>query len=117
MHFVVENYMPIVDAIQQQVEQIEDAVQTSAGTLGRQTIRRIAALRRDLLRLRRGAAPLLDVCTKLQRFGMPFIDEEIRPYYADVHDHVIRVAPPLVIKREEIDWAFDRIKKVLERRN
>jgi ornithine--oxo-acid transaminase len=33
----------------------------------------------------------------------------------ETHDHVIRVAPPLVIKREEIDWAFERIKKVIER--
>ena len=32
----------------------------------------------------------------------------------ETHDHVIRLAPPLVITREEIDWAFDRIRKVLE---
>jgi ornithine--oxo-acid transaminase len=34
----------------------------------------------------------------------------------ETHDHVIRVAPPLVIQREEIDWAVDRIKKVIESR-
>jgi len=28
---------------------------------------------------------------------------------------VIRIAPPLVITREEIDWAFARIAKVLEK--
>jgi ornithine--oxo-acid transaminase len=33
----------------------------------------------------------------------------------ETHDRVIRIAPPLVITREEIDWAFDRIKKVIER--
>jgi ornithine--oxo-acid transaminase len=33
----------------------------------------------------------------------------------ETHDHVIRIAPPLVIKREEIDWAFERIQKVVER--
>ncbi len=32
----------------------------------------------------------------------------------ETHDHVIRLAPPLVITREEIDWAFDRIKRVIE---
>ncbi len=32
----------------------------------------------------------------------------------ETHDHVIRLAPPLVITREEIDWAFDRIRKVIE---
>jgi ornithine--oxo-acid transaminase len=32
----------------------------------------------------------------------------------ETHDHVIRVAPPLVITRDETDWAFDRFKKVLK---
>ena len=32
----------------------------------------------------------------------------------ETHEHVIRVAPPLVITREEIDWAFERIRKVVE---
>lgn len=32
----------------------------------------------------------------------------------ETHDHVIRLAPPLVISKEEINWAFARLKKVLE---
>ena len=32
----------------------------------------------------------------------------------ETHDRVIRIAPPLVITREEIDWAFHRIEKVLQ---
>jgi len=31
----------------------------------------------------------------------------------ETHDHVIRIAPPLIITREEIDWAFERIARVL----
>jgi ornithine--oxo-acid transaminase len=31
----------------------------------------------------------------------------------ETHDHVIRLAPPLVITREEIDWAVDKLMKVL----
>jgi len=31
----------------------------------------------------------------------------------DTRDHVIRLAPPLVITREEIDWAVEKLKKVL----
>lgn len=31
----------------------------------------------------------------------------------ETHDKVIRIAPPLVIRREEIDWAFARFKKVI----
>jgi ornithine--oxo-acid transaminase len=33
----------------------------------------------------------------------------------ETHDRVIRIAPPLVISRDEIDWAFERIQKVVEK--
>jgi len=32
----------------------------------------------------------------------------------ETHEHVIRFAPPLIISKSDIDWAFARIKKVLE---
>jgi ornithine--oxo-acid transaminase len=32
----------------------------------------------------------------------------------ETHERVIRIAPPLVITREDIFWAFERIKKVVE---
>jgi len=32
----------------------------------------------------------------------------------ETHDKVIRIAPPLVITREEIDWAFQRIERVIQ---
>ena len=31
----------------------------------------------------------------------------------ETHDHVIRIAPPLIIKKDEIDWAVERLAKVL----
>jgi ornithine--oxo-acid transaminase len=31
----------------------------------------------------------------------------------ETHEHVIRLAPPLVITKEEINWAFSKIEKVL----
>jgi ornithine--oxo-acid transaminase len=31
----------------------------------------------------------------------------------ETHEHVIRIAPPLVIQREEIDWALERLARVL----
>ncbi len=31
----------------------------------------------------------------------------------ETHEHTIRFAPPLVITREEVDWALERIRKVL----
>lgn len=31
----------------------------------------------------------------------------------ETHDTVIRFAPPLVISQEELDWAIEKIRKVL----
>uniref|UniRef100_A0A7C4XLP4 ornithine aminotransferase n=1 Tax=candidate division WOR-3 bacterium TaxID=2052148 RepID=A0A7C4XLP4_UNCW3 len=33
----------------------------------------------------------------------------------DTHDYVVRFAPPLIIKKEELVWALERIKKVFTR--
>ncbi len=44
-------------------------------------------------------------CEKLMEFSI---------LAKDTHKHVIRFAPPLVIKKEEIDWALERIEKVLK---
>ena len=30
-----------------------------------------------------------------------------------INDFVIRFAPPLVVSKEELDWAFERVEKVL----
>ena len=43
-------------------------------------------------------------CEKLKDLGM---------LCKETHDHVIRLAPPLVITREEIDWAVSRLATVL----
>lgn len=34
----------------------------------------------------------------------------------ETHDHIIRLAPPLIIKQEEIDWAVEKLFKVLGHR-
>lgn len=44
-------------------------------------------------------------CEKLKELGL---------LCKETHDHVIRIAPPLVITREEIDWAVERIRQVVE---
>ena len=47
----------------------------------------------------------------------PYCDElkELGVLAHETHETVIRFAPPLIITREEIDWAIERIKKVLEK--
>ncbi len=43
-------------------------------------------------------------CEDLQRRGV---------LCKETHDHVIRIAPPLVIRRQELDWALDQVVEVL----
>jgi len=45
-----------------------------------------------------------DVCVELKNNGL---------LAKPTHGDIIRFAPPLVIKKEEIDWAIERIRKVL----
>ncbi len=33
----------------------------------------------------------------------------------ETHEHVIRLAPPLVISRQDLDWVLERLEKVLQR--
>ncbi len=48
--------------------------------------------------------PAREFCEKLMKLGV---------LSKETHEYVIRFAPPLVIKKEEIDWALERIKSVL----
>jgi ornithine--oxo-acid transaminase len=54
--------------------------------------------------LHREAGGARRFCEALQREGV---------LCKETHDHVIRIAPPLVIRHEEIDWALERIAHVL----
>jgi ornithine--oxo-acid transaminase len=56
------------------------------------------------IELHREAGGARRFCEALQREGL---------LCKETHDHVIRIAPPLVIKREEIDWAIERLERVL----
>ncbi len=51
--------------------------------------------------------PARPYCEALQKLGL---------LCKETHEHIIRIAPPLVITREEIAWAFDRIRQVIEKR-
>ncbi len=50
--------------------------------------------------------PARPYCEALMREGM---------LCKETHERVIRMAPPLVITREEIDWAVGRLEAVLGR--
>ena len=64
LDFIVDNYMPVLETIQDEVDAIEDRVLRKPLTGA--DIERLYMLRRDLLRLRNAAAPLVEVCRRLR---------------------------------------------------
>ncbi len=63
----------------------------------------------------RGKGLLIGV--ELNTAARPFCEQlmKLGVLAKETHDHVIRFAPPLVITKKELDWAFKRIKKVLKK--
>ncbi|MDE3264847.1 MAG: ornithine--oxo-acid transaminase [Acidobacteriota bacterium] len=98
------------------VLQDERLVENSA-RLGEYALGRLRGVRSPLVREVRGRGLWIGIelhesaggarpyCEKLATQGL---------LCKETHDHVIRFAPPLVIGREELDWALDRIEEVLQ---
>jgi ornithine--oxo-acid transaminase len=95
------------------VLQEERLVERSA-ELGAHFLARLSTLRsRDVREVRgRGLWIGIELNSPARPYCEALKDEGI--LCKETHDRVIRIAPPLVITREEIDWAFERIKKVVE---
>lgn len=88
LDFVTENYQPVTESIRLDIEALEQNVLSKPLSEG--DIQRLHFLRRDLLRLRRNVAPMVEIGEELQRLNFPFIDKNMRPYFRDVEIHVKR---------------------------
>ncbi|MEF3366704.1 magnesium/cobalt transporter CorA [Methylocystis sp. 9N] len=105
LDFIVDNYFPVLDSINEEVDDIEDHV--LATTMGKGEIEQLYTLRRDLLRLRNAATPLADVCRRLERSDIVAIDPIMRPHFRDVRDHLRRVQERIDTMRETLAFAFE----------
>lgn len=89
MDFVVDHYFPVLDELEEEVEQLEKVI---FGEKGRGDVtRRIYRLKRQLIGLKRAVSPLVEVCNRLVRFDSRLVGDETRPYFRDVYDHVVRI--------------------------
>ena len=88
--FIVDQYFPITDALEQELDELEE--QIFSGKFVRSVTARIYHLRRDLLSLKQAVTPLIEVSARLSRMTSNLIPPDTRPYFQDVHDHVIRIA-------------------------
>ena len=105
MDFVVDQYFPIVDALEDGLAKVEETV--FEGQLTRETTERIYHLKTDLVAVKRAIAPLMEVCNRLVRFGLGLVAEETRLYFRDVYDHVIRI-------NESVDGLRELVTSALE---
>ena len=105
LDFIVDNYMPVIESIQTEVEEIEDSI--LAATSSQDQVARLYQLRRDLLRLRNTAVPLVEVCRRLEQPGLPGIDTTMQPLFRDVSDHIRRIQEEIESLREVLAFAFE----------
>ncbi|MBC7584515.1 MAG: magnesium/cobalt transporter CorA [Tardiphaga sp.] len=105
LDFIVDNYLPVIEVIQTEVEQLEDRVLRRV--LHHDEVERLYKLRRELLKLRRAAGPLVDVCNRLEHSAVLPIDAEMRPLFRDVLDHIKRALEDIDSLREVLAFAFE----------
>ena len=105
LDFIVDNYSPVLETIQEEVEAMEEQVLASAMT--RAQIERLYLLRRDLLRLRNAVGPLVEVCRRLEHDNLPMIRPTMQPLFRDVTDHVRTVQEQIDSLREVLAFAFE----------
>jgi magnesium transporter len=105
LDFVVDGYLPMVEAIEEEVLAMEH--RAIDNFLGREEINRIFTLRRELIRFQRVLGPMGEVASKLARQDLPCIDAETRPYFNDVLDHVRRVQTMVDGLREVLNSVFE----------
>jgi magnesium transporter len=105
MDFVVDHYFPVVDALEDLLEDLEETI--FDGRFDRHATQRIYHLKRDLVALKRAVSPLVEVCNRLVRFDVELVPEDCRVYFRDVYDHVIRI-------NEAIDNMRDLLTTALE---
>jgi magnesium transporter len=94
---VVDNYMPVLAALDLDIRQVEADVFSPART---NPAERIYKLKREVLELHAAVAPLEDPLDRLARGDLPLVTKELEPYFEDVRDHVVKATRTIESFRE-----------------
>ncbi len=86
---VVDRYIVVADALQEDLDEIETAVFADGNTQAESSI--IYALKREVVALRRATAPLQTPLRILSGQPMTLVAPEVRNYFRDVDDHLSEV--------------------------
>ncbi|MBC7414263.1 MAG: magnesium/cobalt transporter CorA [Herminiimonas sp.] len=104
MDAVVDRYFPVADALEQELETIEEKI-FDKGT-ERANIQRLYALKRKVLILKHAVAPLMEATGKLYGGRVPAICSNTQEYFRDVYDHLYRINTSIDTIRDTISTAI-----------
>ena len=96
---------------------IEENMIENAAALGDYFMGRLREIDNPMIAAIRGIGLLIGVELKKKAGGARKYCEALKEkglLCKETHENVIRFAPPLVIKKQEIDWAMERIHGVFE---
>ena len=85
---VVDDYGPAIAGLQEDIEQVEDEVFSDARI---NAAERIYRLNREVLQFNRATGSLMAPIDKLAAGRYELIHPEVRTYFRDVNDHLVRV--------------------------
>jgi len=89
MDSIVDNYTIIDGELSEDLDLIEQAVFSGARGVDATDIYR---LKREVLEVKRAVAPLAVPLSRLRSADIAIMDEQTRPFFGDISDHVLRVS-------------------------
>lgn len=95
---------------------VEERLAERAAELGEYFMGRLRNIKSGHVKEVRGRGLLIGIELKPEAGGARRFCEALKNegmLCKETHQHVIRFAPPLIIEKEDIDWALERIEKVL----
>ena len=105
LDFIVDNYQPIVDDLQQELDDLEHAI--FADDFRQGVVQRLYTLRKELTQMRMAVTPMQDILSQLTRSETLGIPDEAKPYFRDVSDHAARTADTIDVLREMASAAMN----------
>lgn len=104
MDAVVDRYFPLIDALELQLEDIEEHLFDKGYSLD--TISRLYGLKRKLAVLKHAVVPLMEATGKLYGGRVPPVCASTQEYLRDVYDHLTRINTTIDAIRDTITTAI-----------
>jgi magnesium transporter len=101
---VIDGYFPFADRLGDAIDAVQDDVIERASP---EVLERLFRLKRELLAVRRAAAPVREIFSQLTNRDLALIDAEEIIYFRDIYDHVIRLTDELDNYRELASATLD----------